>query len=88
MFSEAGVIGRSGEWYGCARSKHIATMENACEDAPFVELHNGDMATFDAYPRMKPTQAQFETLMDWCTAMGKCFEDVVTGYWRRPWGRT
>ncbi len=88
-FTEAGVIGRSGRFYGCLASKHVKTMDNACEDAPFVELHTGDMAMFEAYytcEHTQPTQAQFETLMNWCIVMEIRFEDVIDSQ-LSPWTR-
>lgn len=85
-FSDNGVIGKSGKWYSCKRTEHIQTMLDN-NDGPFVTTHNGYTAIFEAYytvDKIKPTQKQFETLMNWCTAVEEKFEDVID-CWDLPW---
>jgi len=75
---ENGVIGGSGTWYPCYYCEHVPTMLEAEHDAPFVTCRHGDYAKFEPkFGKNKPTKRQFETLMDWCTQMGKMLEDVV-----------
>lgn len=79
MFSDNGIIGRSGKWYGCKRTEHIPTRAKYNNDSPFVMIYSGN-ADFEAYYtsiKAIPTRAQFETLMDWCIFMKMKFEDVV-----------
>lgn len=85
MNSKTGVIGQSGKWYGCERTEHIQTMLKH-KDWPYVIVYPDD-ALFEAYytvDRSKPTKAQFETLMNYCTTFGKRFEDI-TDCWDLPW---
>jgi hypothetical protein len=85
-FSSNGVIGKSGKFYPCKLGGHIKTML-ANDDAPFVEIKSAECVVFEAYytaDKIKPTRAQFETLMNWCTAMHERFEDV-TDCWNLPW---
>ena len=79
-FSRCGVIGKSGLWYECQYSRHIYTMMRHNNVYPFVQIKDNAIAVFDEYStvkKLKPTQAQFETLMDWCAFQGRRFEDVV-----------
>lgn len=88
MFTENGLIARNGQWISCNHTEHVKTMIANPNGAPFVVCHTGDTVEFEAYyytaEKVKPTQAQFETLMDWCTAMREKFEDV-TDCWNEPW---
>lgn len=90
IHSRNGIIGGSGRFYSCGINEHTPTVLDNANDAPFaiVRTHFGDThVEFEAYytaTKDIPTQAQFETLMDWCTHHGKKFEDV-TDCWNLPW---
>lgn len=87
-FTPNGIIGRSGKFYSCKATQHIATILKYNKDKPFVQCKQGSTITFDAYytspPRLIPTKKQFETVMDWCLAMEERFEDVID-CWHEPW---
>lgn len=87
MFSHNGIIDRNGQWISCQVNQHIATIMANSGNGPFVECRQGSIAEFAAYytvDKINPTQAQFETLMDWCTAMEITFESAVD-CWNLPW---
>jgi len=89
-FSPNGLIGKSGKWYPCGIREHDKTGYTHNYDAPFAVVHQnlgGINVTFDAYYTCEPaypTQAQYETLLDWCTDWEEKFEDV-TDCWNLPW---
>jgi hypothetical protein len=86
-FTDNGLIATNGKWINCAQTQHMNTRIANTGLGPFVECRTGDTAEFEAFYTVDhtlPTQAQFETLVDWCTAMGERFEDV-TDCWRKPW---
>lgn len=90
IFTANGIIGRSGRFYPCRITEHIATIIANAGDGPFVECKRGNAVMFDAHytepPKAIPTPAQFETVMDWCAAMGEKFEDA-TDCWNEPWSQ-
>jgi len=88
-FSDNGLITRDGHWIECEHTEHIATAWFHRERGPFVECKTGDTAEFQAWytvDKTEPTQAQFNMLMDWCTAMEIRFEEAVD-CWNQPWQR-
>ena len=93
MFTPNGLIGKSGKFYPCNRNEHDPMQWENEDDMPFVAIrthhHGRPWVSFDAYytiTKETPNQAQFETLMDWCTATGNTFEDV-TDCWDLPWAK-
>jgi hypothetical protein len=83
--TELGVIGKSGMWYPCGFTEHLETQFDNSHDAPFVSCRNG-FAEFEAYfmeDQIRPTRAQFETLMDWLTFIDEKFEDMIVR--DEPW---
>lgn len=89
-FTPNGVIGASGEWYPCGIRGHEQCAVDHRDDGPVVVVRThfwDSSAEFAAYyteEKSTPTQAQFETLMDWCESTGNTFE-YVTDVWDSPW---
>lgn len=81
-----GVIGKSGTFFPCSQSEHIETCLQYGYDSPFVCCYPDDVTFPDYYRRndIKPTVKQFETLIDWCTANGFVFEEMID-CWSEPW---
>jgi len=86
MFTENGIINTLGQFFSCKRTEHIATRLTS-PSPPHVMVIGGDTVMFEDFytcDHTIPTQAQYETVMDWCAATGERFEDV-TDCWREPW---
>ncbi len=89
-FARNGMIGKSGKFYPCGINQHGDTATKNHNDAPFatVRTHFGDThVEFEAYyteGKVLPTNAQFNTLMEWCTDREKNF-NYITDCWNLPW---
>ena len=82
LLTPNGVIGKSGQFYSCGFYEHGETAVRNYTDKPFVCCREGIEAYF-AINWGKPTKAQYDTLIDWCTVFSITFEDAVFN--KDPW---